>query len=184
MLRRLLVLLCAIPLLLAAASSANASIPPHYRIGTPDLNAYCASRGDTAAVLDGPTAYDWHCVTSQGARSRIYFDVACQQQYGQGNTTDRIENFYDPTSVSCWRVASLVYVPPNLAAYCQRALHHDGVVLTGATVYDWHCVDYSRAGASLYGISMPDVCIWSSGGYRAVDRFVDFYAPNSWRCFM
>lgn len=185
--RCLLTLLAAIalPWLLFAAPAAHASIPPHYLIGSLDLDGYCASQGKQGVSLDGSTAYDWHCIASDGERFPISFEAACRQQYGQ-SAIDRIENFYAPFSVSCWRAAAPTsYITPDISAYCQKAQYHDAVVLlSSSTAYSWQCADFSRGSAVFYSIDMTDVCKWASGGYQAFDRFGDFRDPNSWQCIL
>ncbi|MFE9258061.1 hypothetical protein [Streptomyces sp. NPDC006879] len=181
-LRALTALATAALLTLGGASGATASIPPHFRLGGLDLLEYCRSQGDQSAVLHGATAYDWSCVDDSGGRHPLSFTAACRSQY-TGLSVDRIEDFHDPTSVSCWRVASTDYFSPDLDAYCTNAQDRPGARQTGRTVYDWWCAA-PEEGGSLQPIQMPAVCDWASGGYHAFDRFDDFYRADSWRCHL
>ncbi|WP_229074661.1 hypothetical protein [Actinoplanes sp. DH11] len=176
----LLALLVGVAGVLAAVGPAAASPPPPTQLGGLDLGAYCRSLGQADAALTGATAYDWHCVAGDGRQSDLAFDEACQWAYGNEYAVDRIDDFYDATSVTCWAVQRDV-VTPDFEAYC-TGQGYSAVALLGATVYDWHCVRYSRAGPTYYDIDVPAACATLTHGYARLDRFADFYDANSWQC--
>lgn len=174
-----LTLLVSLTGILAVATPAAASPPPPTLLGGLDLGAYCRSIGYADATLTGSTAYDWHCAGGSG-QGDLAFDAACRWAYGNVHAVDRIGEFHDPTSVRCWRVQPDV-VTPDFTAYCTGKGYSDAALL-GTTVYDWHCVRYSRAGPTYYDVSVPDVCRETTLGYATVDRFVNFHDAHSWQC--
>jgi hypothetical protein len=164
---------------LAAITPASASPPPPTQLGGIDLGAYCRTIGYADAALTGSTAYDWHC-TDGGRQGDLAFDAACRAQYGNEHIVDRIADFYDPTSVSCWSVQP-DKVTPDFEAYC-TGRGYSASALLGNTVYDWHCVQYSRAGPTYYDIDVAAACSTLTHGYARLDRFADFYDTASWQC--
>jgi hypothetical protein len=164
---------------LVVAGPAAASPPPPTQLGGLDLGAYCRSTGHADAALTGPTAYDWHCVGGSG-NGDLAFDAACRWTYGTEHAVDRIGEFRDPTSVRCWRVQPDV-VTPDFTAYC-TGKGYSGAALLGTTVYDWHCVQYSRAGPTYYDVDVAAVCRDTTFGYATVDRFVNFHDAATWQC--
>ena len=66
----------------------------------PDFDRYCHSVGADAAVLDGDTVYDWHCV-DDGARSGIDVLQACRETTFGYATIDRFVDFADARSWQC-----------------------------------------------------------------------------------
>jgi hypothetical protein len=165
---------------LAAPAAAYASPLPPQELGGLDLTAYCRSVGAADATLTGGTAYDWHCRNADGRLTDLAFDAACRWTYRTDAAVDRIGNFYDPTSVRCWRVRADV-VTPDFTRWCQ-ATGHSGAVLTGGTVYDWRCVSYSRAGVTYSDVDVLGTCRETTLGYATVERFVSFRDAYSWQC--
>ena len=165
---------------LTGAGPAAASPPPPSRLGGLDVGAYCRSTGYAGATLTGSTAYDWHCVAGDGRRGDLSFEAACEWAYGTPNAVDRIADFRDPASVSCWRVQPDV-VTPDFERYC-TSTGHSASALLGTTVYDWHCVNYNRAGPTYFDIAVADVCRETTFGYATIDRFVNFYDARTWQC--
>ncbi|GIF11665.1 hypothetical protein [Actinoplanes teichomyceticus] len=176
----LLALLVGFTGVLAAISPAAAASTTPQQLGGLDLGAYCRSIGYAGAALDGATAYDWHCVAGDGSRHDLTFEAACRSAYGTGDAVDRIGSFTDPTSVRCWRVTPTV-VTPAIDDYCV-ATGHSASILTGTTVYDWHCVNYSRGGPTYFDVSLPAVCRHTVGGSATIDRFADYRDAGSWQC--
>ena len=162
----------------AAATPAAASPPAPQLLGSADLSGFCRSQGYAGASLTGATAYDWHCVTGDDRRADVSFAEACRRQFQPRNTVDRIGDFHDPRSVQCWSVSGEP-VTPDFDTYCQQA-GRGSAVLTGATVYDWHC----RAGGSgaLTDIDVRQACVGTVFGTAVMDRFRDFGDPYSWEC--
>ncbi|MFC0006361.1 hypothetical protein [Micromonospora siamensis] len=179
-LRTLLTALTLLAAALVAPAAASASPPPPPELGGLDLGAYCRSVGAADAVLDGGTAYDWHCRTGDGRRNDLSFDAACRWTYRTDAAVDRIGDFYDPTSVRCWRVRADV-VTPDFTRWCQ-ATGHSEATLVGATAYGWRCVSYSRAGVTYSDIDVLAACRETTFGYATVERFVDFRDARSWQC--
>lgn len=70
--------------------------------GVPDLDGYCRSIGDQSASLDGNTAYDWRCVTSDGQHNVFSFTDACRWQYKNQQAEDRMVDYSNPDSWECW----------------------------------------------------------------------------------
>ena len=132
----------------------------------------------TDAALTGATAYDWQC-TGNGTAG-LSFAAACRWAYGSEHVVDRIDDFHNPGSVSCWSVQPDV-VTPDFEAYC-TGQGYSGSALLGTTVDDWHCVRYSRAGPTYYDIDVPAACRELTHGYARLDRFDDFYDASSWQC--
>ncbi|WP_430789232.1 hypothetical protein [Actinoplanes sp. G11-F43] len=165
---------------LALVMPASASPPPPTSLGGLDLGAYCRSVGYTDATLSGPTAYDWHCVRDGGERGDVAFDAACRWTYGSEHAVDRIADFHDPRSVTCWLVQQDV-VTPDFTKYCTDSGYSDAALL-GDTVYDWHCVQYSRAGPTYYAINVAAACTALTHGYARLDRFTDFHNATTWQC--
>ncbi|MGB2571935.1 hypothetical protein ACPFP2_26315 [Micromonospora citrea] len=164
----------------AVAAPANASPLPPQELGGLDLSAYCRSQGASDAVLTGGTAYDWHCRTADGRRTGLTFDAACRWTYATDSAVDRIGDFYDPTSVRCWRVRADV-VAPDFRRWCQATGHSDAALL-GTTVYDWRCVTYSRGGPTYSDVDVLAACRETTFGYATVERFVSFRDAYSWQC--
>lgn len=157
------------------AAPAGASPLPATDLGRVDLAGYCRSQGYADAVLTGSTAYDWHCRTTGNHLADIAFDRACLQTVG-GH--DRIGNFYDPQSVHCWRYSPQP-IAPDFTGWCQHRFGYDEAVLLGNTAYDWHCRS-TRSGA-LADIAVGEACGFTLRG-AGIDRFRNFYDPNSWEC--
>ncbi|MEV6347413.1 hypothetical protein [Actinoplanes sp. NPDC051851] len=175
----LLALLVGLTGVLAAVSPAQAASTPE-SLGGLDLGAYCRSIGYSDATLTGSTAYDWHCVSGDGALADLTFEAACQWAYSTSEAVDRIGDFTDPTSAGCWRVTATV-VTPDFENYC-TSTGHSASILVGTTVYDWQCVSYSRAGPTYYAISLPTVCAYTTGTTATIDRFVNYYDATTWQC--
>ncbi|BAL87541.1 hypothetical protein AMIS_23210 [Actinoplanes missouriensis 431] len=175
----LLAMLVGLAGVLAVTTPASASPPPPTQLGGLDIGAYCRSIGYADAALTGTTAYDWHCVAG-GRQGDLAFDAACRWQYGNEHVVDRIDDFYDPTSVSCWAVQPDV-VTPDFEKYC-TGKGYSGSALLGTTVYDWHCVRYGRAGPTYYDIDVPAACAELTHGYARLDRFANFYDATTWQC--
>ncbi|MEU8659166.1 hypothetical protein [Actinoplanes philippinensis] len=176
----LLTLLVGLAGVLAVAGPASASPPPPTELGGLDLGAYCRSIGYADATLTGSTAYDWHCVSGSGQQGDLAFDAACRWTYSSDYAVDRIGDFHDPASVRCWLVQRDV-VTPVFADYCTGKGYSDAALL-GTTVYDWHCVQYSRAGPTYYDIDIAAACNTLTHGYAKLDRFVNFYDASTWQC--
>ncbi|SBT40270.1 hypothetical protein [Micromonospora auratinigra] len=179
-LRTVLTTLSLLAAALAAPAAAHASPPPPQELGGLDLGAYCRSLGAADAVLTGGTAYDWHCRAGDGRQSALAFDAACRWTYRTDAAVDRIGNFYDPTSVRCWRVRADV-ITPDFTRWCQATGRSDAVLL-GGTVYDWRCVSYSRAGVTYADVDVLAACRETTFGYATVERFVSFGDARSWQC--
>jgi hypothetical protein len=162
----------------AALTPAAAATGPQ-QLGGLDLGAYCRSIGAADAVLTGSTAYDWHCAGPDGKLGDLTFAAACRWTYATGEAVDRIGDFRDPTSVSCWRVTAAV-VAPDFTDYC-TSTGHSAAALLGTTAYDWHCVSYNRSGPTYYDVSLPAVCAYTVGR-ATIDRFNDYYDSASWEC--
>jgi hypothetical protein len=176
----LLTLLVGLAGVLAVAGPASASPPPPTDLGGLDLGAYCRSAGYADAALTGSTAYDWHCVSGSGQQGDLAFDAACRWTYASDYAVDRIGDFFDPASVRCWLVQPDV-VTPVFADYCTGKGYSDAALL-GTTVYDWHCVQYSRAGPTYYDIDVAAACTDLTHGYAKLNRFVNFYDASTWQC--
>ncbi|GAA4599257.1 hypothetical protein BJY16_003014 [Actinoplanes octamycinicus] len=164
----------------AAISPAAAASATPQQLGGLDLGAYCRSIGYADATLTGSTAYDWHCVAGDGSRHDLTFEAACRWTYRTGDAVDRIGSFTDPASVSCWRVSPAV-LTPAIDDYCVST-GHSASILTGTTVYDWHCVNYSRGGPTYFDVNLPAVCRYTAGTAATIDRFADFRDAASWQC--
>ena len=72
------------------------------QLGGVDLDGYCRSLGHLRVQLDGPTAYDWHCITTIGQRVAISATGACQWSWRQPGALDRLADFNNPYSWQCW----------------------------------------------------------------------------------
>ncbi|MEU1843003.1 hypothetical protein [Micromonospora sediminicola] len=179
-LRALLTTLALLAAALGGPAAAHASPPPPQELGGLDLGAYCRSLGAADAVLTGGTAYDWHCRGGDGRLGDLTFEAACRWTYRTDAATDRIGDFYDPTSVRCWRVRADV-VAPDLTRWCQ-VTGNSTAELRGGTVYDWRCVRYSRAGVTYSDVDVLAACRETTFGYATVERFVRFGDPYSWQC--
>ncbi|MEU4623900.1 hypothetical protein AB0G04_28490 [Actinoplanes sp. NPDC023801] len=176
----LLTLLVGLAGVLVIAGPVSASPRPPTELGGLDLGAYCRSIGYADAALTGSTAYDWHCVSGDGRQGDLAFDAACRWAYATEHAVDRIADFHDPRSVRCWRVQPHV-VTPDFAEYCTRTGYSDAALL-GTTVYDWHCVRYSRAGPTYHDIDVAAACHELTYGYAGLNRFVNFYDAATWQC--
>jgi len=71
-------------------------------LGPVDLNAYCQFLGDSGVVLNGTTAYDWYCVTGNGAQVGINMNGACVWQYSRTDAIARVGAVSDPNSWRCY----------------------------------------------------------------------------------
>ncbi|GIE84623.1 hypothetical protein [Actinoplanes regularis] len=165
---------------LAVISPAAAASSTPEQLGGLDVGAYCRSIGYSDAALTGSTAYDWHCVAGDGSQHDLTFEAACRWAYGTDAAVDRIDNFNDPKSVKCWRVTSTV-VAPAINDYCVST-GHSASALLGSTVYDWHCVNYSRVNPVYFDVSLPAVCRYTTGTTATIDRFVNFRNSSTWQC--
>ncbi len=165
--------------ILAAAAPAAAAAATPERLGGLDLGAYCRSLGAADAALDGSTAYDWHCVGGDGRRSDLTFEAACRWAYSTGDAVDRIGDFRDPRSVSCWRVTPTV-VAPDFTNYC-TSTGHSAAALLGTTAYDWRCVSYNRSGPTYYDVDIQAACAYTVTA-ATVERFNNYYDPSTWQC--
>jgi len=178
----LLALLTAIGGIIAVAAPASASWPPPRELGGLDLGAYCRSVGYADAALTGSTAYDWYCV-SGSRREGLGLDAACRWTYPTENVdrvaVDRIANFYDPRSVTCWEVRQGTNAP-DFERYC-TSKGHSTSRLIGPTSYDYRCVTWNPGGDIYTDIDVDDVCRESTDGIATIARFVDFYNA-SWEC--
>ncbi len=83
------------------SSSGQSSGTSGTNLGTLDLNGYCQYLGGQGASLDGSTAYDWHCIDSNGDREDIDVNEACQWQFADMNATAVVGDINDPYSWSC-----------------------------------------------------------------------------------
>jgi hypothetical protein len=175
----LLSLLIGLAGVLAAVSPAAAASAPQ-PLGGLDIGAYCRSLGHADAVLTGSTAYDWHCVDGDGAHSDLTFEAACRWTYAGDAAVDRIGDFRDPTSVSCWRVTPSI-VQPDFTNYCTTT-GHSAAALLGTTAYDWRCVSYNRSGPTYYDVDVLAVCTYTVGTAATVERFDNYYDPATWQC--
>ncbi|GAA0549192.1 hypothetical protein GCM10010172_34060 [Paractinoplanes ferrugineus] len=162
------------------STSPAAAAPTPQNLGGLDLGAYCRSIGYADATLAGSTAYDWHCVTGDGRRGDLTFAAACRWTYATGAAVDRIGNFRDPASVSCWRVTPAI-VQPDFTNYCTTT-GHSAAALLGTTAYDWHCVSYNRSGPTYYDVDILAACFYTVGGAATVERFDNYYDPATWQC--
>ncbi|MEU4240849.1 hypothetical protein [Actinoplanes sp. NPDC026619] len=175
----LLAMLVGLAGVLAAVTPAAAAGTPQ-SLGGLDIGAYCRSIGFTGATLTGSTAYDWHCVAADGGLGDLTFEAACRWAYSTGEAVDRIGDFRDPASVSCWRVTSTV-VQPDFTNYCTTT-GHSAAALLGDTAYDWRCVSYTRAGPTYYDVDVLAVCTYTVGTAATVERFNNYYDPSTWQC--
>jgi hypothetical protein len=188
-----LALLCIVSggqVLFSNTAHAQSAVPSSIvMLGGVDLNGYCRSIGNVSASLDGPTAYDWRCVTPSGNHVGIYPNItaACHWQYSDSKAVDTMGNFYDPESWRCFTNAiqysegvgsNGAYV--NLDGYC-KSLGDTGVSLDGKTAYDWHCV--ATNGEHIPYLSISKACQWTFGQTGFISRLRDFYDPNSWQCW-
>ncbi|MCF2528397.1 helix-turn-helix domain-containing protein [Yinghuangia soli] len=67
---------------------------------------------------------------------------------------------------------------PDFAGYCEAAGR--GTAVSGSTAYDWHCTDPKGEPPAP---AAQDVCMWSYGDERAIDRIADFSDPGSIECW-
>jgi hypothetical protein len=71
----------------AEVAAAGAAALPGTDVGGLDLDAYCQSIGDAYSYTPDPgnevpgAAYTWSCVSGSGAKSPIFMQSACNQQY-------------------------------------------------------------------------------------------------------
>jgi hypothetical protein len=70
---------------------------------------------------------------------------------------------------------------PDFERYC-TSTGHSASVLLGATVYDWQCVSYSRAGPTYFQINVLAACQYTTARTATVERFVNYYNARSWQC--
>jgi hypothetical protein len=164
---------------LAVVTPAAAASTPA-PLGGLDVGAYCRSLGQADAQLTGTTAYDWHCVGRDGTRTDLTFAAACRWTYRTDWAVDRIGDFRDPASVSCWRVTPTI-LTPDFTNFCTTT-GHSGAVLLGTTAYDWRCVSYNRSGPTYYDVDVRAACAYTAGGVATVERFNDYYDAQSWQC--
>ncbi|AEV87157.1 hypothetical protein ACWT_6140 [Actinoplanes sp. SE50] len=184
----LMVLLGAVATLMTSPTAASASPIGATELGAVDLGGYCRSQGNVDAVLSGGTAYDWHCRTRDGQNTDLSFTKACQWTYpgelpgSAAFVFDRIDNFYAPASVQCWKASTDEVTAPALDGYCSHHPTGDRAVLTGNTVYDWKCESQSPNGPVYSPVNVLQACQQTKMRNSAVDRFTNFYDPYSWQC--
>jgi hypothetical protein len=58
-------------------------------LGGADLAGYCRSGGFAGISLDGPTAYDWHCLRPPSVRQGLSVIMACRWQYRDSSALAR-----------------------------------------------------------------------------------------------
>jgi hypothetical protein len=66
----------------------------------------------------------------------------------------------------------------DIGGYCQ-SIGYIGAILGGANAYGWQCYTSSGVRSSL---SMSAACNWQYGPGITIDRMLDYFDPDSWRC--
>ncbi|HEY5956963.1 MAG TPA: hypothetical protein VIV60_10440 [Polyangiaceae bacterium] len=66
----------------------------------------------------------------------------------------------------------------DINGYCQ-SIGYSGAILDSANAYGWQCYTISGIRAAL---SMTAACNWQYGLGTTIDRMLDYWASDSWRC--
>lgn len=148
------------------------------QLGGIDLSGYCQSLGDQGVSLDGTNAYSWRCVQPDGSHVGFSMGSACQWQFNDSNAVDRVGNFFDPDSWTCFTEAAHLG-GADLDGYC-RSLGNQGVSLDGTDAYSWRCV---QSDGSHVGIDIGAACRFTWKDPGAIERLGNFFNPYSWECW-
>ncbi|MEO8970225.1 MAG: hypothetical protein ABI406_01350 [Ktedonobacteraceae bacterium] len=147
--------------------------------GISNMNGYCQSIGDSGASLDGSTAYNWNCVTSDGQHNGISMTAACQWQYSNSQAVDFVQDYFNPYSWQCFTYVQLLGGISNLNGYCQ-SIGDSGASLDGNTAYNWSCV---TPDGQHNGVSMSAACQWQYNTSQTIPRLGNYSDPSSWQCW-
>lgn len=166
----------ALSLLLVSLLAAPANAASLFRVVTADqISRFCQQQGSSGAYLATNDAYGWRCSGGRG----VDMDRLCSQPAGDPRFS-RVANFYDPQrGWECWN--SYGYVGrlgrADFTSYCQR-FGYTGAV-SGANAYSWRCSSPNRVD----GVNVRQLCQQKlPGRVGVIDRFANFYDPNSWEC--
>jgi hypothetical protein len=156
-------------------------VPAHSLfLGGVDLAGYCRALGYAGSSVDGPTAYDWHCLRPPGTKESLSVIEACRWRYRRTTATARFADIHDADSWQCWdNVVVLGRI--DLRRYCQSQGFAD-TSLRGATTDSWYCVSAGGGKASL--VDPDSACRWQYGRRALVANIAHYRAPwEHWDCW-
>lgn len=175
---------------------------PNY-VGNIDIGDYCRSIKYPSPDTKDP--FHLKCSDEHGVQVPVDTLQICKVQKGENVTTDRLANYFDPTSWQCYSNATRLEPGPfmtmeNVQKFCQHAGNIGGYNI-GSTAYDWKCLHARSKLHSNYpihldnfpdkfpvGLSVDDMC-----GYiyqdkiepsaKVMYRLTDYNKPNGWECW-
>ena len=167
-------------------------------IGVANINDFCHSEGYGDGTIDynadSTTDIMINCAPINAHGEDFPGKQVCQEQFqGQAGTDkniiDRILNYYDPSTLECYKnMQSLGPIGQNLADFdtaCKSVAQNIGLYdnhSERATAYDWKCQPKDTHYLPR-GLSVTIACQLKYKNKNAFDRLVDYNNPAGWECF-
>ncbi len=171
---------------------------PNY-LGIADINGFCLGKGYGSGQVSkhaGPDAKDvmFTCFnqSNQDRGPDFSGQAICQFQYeaspGVNTVTDRMANYYDPTSLQCYKnLKSLGSIgQTGFTNYCASRPQYTGLFddpQDRTTAYDWLCQP-KDASQLPTGLSVADACALQYNIPNAIDRLANFNSIDGWECWV
>ena len=172
---------------------------PNY-LGIADINGFCLDNGYGHGQVSehaDPNAKDvmFTCLsqTNEDVGTDFAGQTICQFQYlaspGVNTVTDRMANYYDPTSLQCYK--NLKRLGPigqaGFTNYCaSQPQQYTGLFNDPEdrqTAYDWLCQP-KDASQLPTGLSVADACALQYSTSDAIDRLANYNSIDGWECWV
>ena len=175
---------------------------PDY-VGNIDPDRYCQAHysvSNAARSFDATNPFELACIDTNKTRHGVDPLQVCQEQYpGKNITTDRLVDYFDPTSWQCYANTTLLGhagMIDHADAFCR---FNDNLNIANnprKTAYDWKCL---HQGGTIghypihldnfqVGLSVADLCQFVyakqiAPASIAMDRLINYNDPEGWECW-
>ncbi len=171
---------------------------PNY-LGIVNVNAFCIANGGSYGQISkhvDPNAKDIMFICFNQSNQAVGTDFSgqtiCQYQYptspGVNTVIDRIANYYDPTSLQCYKNLKLlgpIVGQTGFARYCASQPQYTGLFDNfqyRTTAYDWLCQPKDQSKLP-NGLAVADACNLQYGVKDAIDRLANYNNVDGWECW-
>ena len=164
-------------------------------LGFVNVDKFCLDKGYSEGKLneqEDTTANDiMFTCDLLGQRSETFSGQAiCQTLYPDVDVVDRLENYFNTTSLQCYKnlklLGSIGNNTKDFDDYCRKDAPNAGLYDNKSertTAYDWLCQPKDKTRLPS-GFNVAYACDFKYHTNNAIERLVNYNRPDGWECWV